>query len=94
MVRARLVPREHNDIWEPVNGDEWLKWSGALARSPLGVFNQQPHLPWLLALTGTMKHPTKIQFQALIDLQKMTFNSTMYGCAECEMKSSNASRSV
>lgn len=50
MVRARLVPREHNDIWEPVNGDEWLKWSGALARSPLGVFNQQPHPSWLLAL--------------------------------------------
>lgn len=50
LVRARLVPREHNDIGEPVNGDEWLKWSGALARSPLGVFNQQPHLSWLLAL--------------------------------------------
>lgn len=37
------------DIWEPVNGDKWLKWSEALARSPLGVFNQQPHR-WLLVL--------------------------------------------
>lgn len=38
LVRARLVPGEHIDIWELVNGDEWLKWSGALARSPLGGF--------------------------------------------------------
>lgn len=38
LVRARLLPREHIDIWELVNGDEWLKWSGALARSPLGGF--------------------------------------------------------
>ena len=53
LVRARLVPREHIDIWEPVNGDECLKWSVALARSPLGVFNQQPHLQWLRRALGS-----------------------------------------
>lgn len=50
LVGECLVPGEHIDIWEPVNGDKWLKWSGALARSPLGVFNRQPHLRWLLVL--------------------------------------------
>lgn len=50
LVRARLLSWEHIDNWEPVNGDEWLKWFGALARSSLGVSNQQPHLLWLHTL--------------------------------------------
>lgn len=79
MVRARLVPGEHNDIWEPVNGDEWLKWSGALARSPLGVSNQQLHFRWLLVLWAQRHNGASPQIQ-MADLQKMTFISTVCVC--------------
>lgn len=38
LVRACLLPGEHIDIWELVNGDEWLKWCGGPGQVTPGGF--------------------------------------------------------
>lgn len=43
LVRVRLLPGEHIDIWELVNGDEWLKWCGGPGQvTPGGFLTSNP----------------------------------------------------